>query len=62
MANISNQHVAFRVPDQIKDRLTNMADYEMISISDVCRRSVIQTNKEHESLHPADKRPSSWSV
>jgi hypothetical protein len=62
MTVISNQHIAFRVPDQIKDRLTNMADYEMLSISDVCRRSVIQTIKEHESLHPADTRTSSWSV
>lgn len=61
MRDTSNKHIAFRVHQQVKDRLERFAEYDGLSISDICRRSVLQTLREHEQKLNGNK-PSAWSV
>ena len=58
---IANEHVAFRVPSPVRERLMELADYEGISVSDICRQSVLQRIREHETNMTAHK-PLAWSV
>ena len=61
MKRISNEFVAFRVPSPVKEQIEDLADYDGLSVSDVCRRSVLQTLREYKKTTTAH-RPSAWSV
>ena len=61
MKHISNEFVAFRVPSPVKERIEQVADWDGLSISDICRRSVLQTLREHEQKQ-TEHRPNAWSV
>ena len=61
MKPISNKLVAFRITNHLKERLEQVAEDEMMSVSDVCRRSVVKTIKDHES-NAKNHRPKEWSV
>ena len=61
MKHISNEFVAFRVPSPVKERIEQVAEWDGLSVSDICRRSVLQTLREHEENNAAH-RPSRWSV
>ena len=41
--------ITFRVPTDAKEKLEEMADSEFQTVSDICRRSILQTLREWES-------------
>ena len=61
MKHISNEFVAFRVPSPVKEQIEDLAEYDGLSVSDVCRRSVLQTLREHKET-TTSHRPASWNV
>ena len=61
MKTISNEFVAFRIPSPVKEQIEDLAEYDGLSVSDVCRRSVLQTLREYKETTTAN-RPSAWSV
>ena len=61
MKTISNEFVAFRIPSPVKEQIEDLAEYDGLSVSDVCRRSVLQTLREYKETNTAH-RPSAWSV
>ena len=61
MKHISNEFVAFRLPSPVKEQIEDLAKYDGLSVSDVCRRSVLQTLREHKETTTAH-RTSAWSV
>ena len=58
---IENPQISFRVPQPLKERLVQVAENEMLSVSDVIRKSVVGTIKTLEEKHHSD-RPKQWSV
>jgi predicted transcriptional regulator len=41
--------ITFRVPTDIKGRIEDYADSELQTVSNICRRAVLQTLREWES-------------
>ena len=58
---IEDPQISFRVPQPLKERLVQVAENEMLSVSDVIRKSVVGTIKTLEEKHHSD-RPTQWSV
>ena len=46
--------ITFRVPTDAKEKLEEMADSEFQTVSDICRRSILQTLREWESGYSND--------
>ncbi len=57
MKHISNEFVAFRVPSPVKERIEQVAAWDGLSVSDICRRSVLQTLREHEENNSTTDHP-----
>jgi predicted DNA-binding protein len=62
--NMKNDFVAFRVPTDLKNRLTNVADAEYLSSSDIVRRAMIDSIKTLEEKHhlSSSRPPSIWQI
>jgi len=58
---IENPQISFRVPEPLKDRLYQVAKDEMLTISDVCRRSVVREIQSLEEKYQ-HQRPLQWMV
>ena len=61
MKTISNEFTTFCVPSPVKEQIEDFAEYDGLSVSDVCRRSILQTLREYKETTTANK-PSAWSV
>ncbi len=61
MKHKPNEFVAFRVPSSVKEQIGDLAEYDGLSVSDVCRRSILQTLREYKETTTVN-RPPAWSV
>lgn len=48
---MKNTFISFRLPEQLAERITTAADAEMLSVSDICRRSVLDGVRAIEVQH-----------
>lgn len=63
-----NEFIAFRVPEDVKNRLSAVASAEYLTISDICRIATIHRVKELEEKYslrtpkPQVSKNSAWQV
>jgi len=58
---IKNTSITFRLPNTIKEDIYDVADKEMLKVSDIARRGVIQYVRSLQQKH-SNKRSDVWSV
>jgi len=58
---IKNTSITFRLPNTIKEDIYDVADKEMLKVSDIARRDVIQYVRSLQQKH-SNKRSDVWSV
>lgn len=52
---IENTTISFRVPVPIRDELGAIADGNLLSVSDLCRRSILNLIRETKKPEPTSK-------
>lgn len=64
MNDVQNTTISFRVPIPLRDELTALADRSLVSVSDICRRSVLDIIREaRKPSAAADETPNkTWSI
>ena len=58
---IKNTSITFRLPNTIKEEIYDVADKEMLKVSDIARKGVIQYVRYLQKKYD-EKRPDGWSV
>ena len=58
---IKNTSITFRIPNTIKEDIYDVADKEMLKVSDIARKGVIQYVRYLQKKYD-EKRPDGWSV
>ena len=58
---IKNTSITFRLPNAIKEDIYDVADKEMLKVSDIARKDVIQYVRYLQKKYD-EKRPDGWSV
>ena len=58
---IKNTSITFRLPNTIKEDIYDVADKEMLKVSDIARIGVIQYVRSLQQKH-SNKRSDVWSV
>tara|TARA_E500000081_G_C5842939_1_gene222884 strand:+ start:278 stop:481 length:204 start_codon:yes stop_codon:yes gene_type:complete len=58
---IKNTSITFRLPNTIKEDIYDVADKEMLKVSDIARKGVIQYVRYLQKKYD-EKRPDGWSV
>ena len=58
---IKNTSITFRLPNTIKEDIYDVADKEMLKVSDIARKDVIQYVRYLQKKYD-EKRPDGWSV
>lgn len=49
MNDVQNTTISFRVPVPLRDELAALADRSLVSVSDICRRSILDIIREARS-------------
>lgn len=55
---LKNHFITFRINEDAFDRIAQIADEEMLNVSDICRRGVMQYVKRLEEEYDISKNPS----
>ena len=58
---IKNTSITFRLPNTIKEDIYDIADKEMLKVSDIARIGVIQYVRSLQQKH-SDRKTDVWSV
>jgi len=64
MNNLENTTISFRVPVPLRDELAELADRSLVSVSDICRRSILDIIREARNPSAAaEETPNkTWSI
>jgi len=54
---IENTTISFRVPVPIRDELSNIANSSLLSVSDLCRRSILDLIRDSRKTKPTPNAP-----
>ncbi len=58
---IKNTSITFRLPNTVKEDIYDIADKEMLKVSDIARIGVIQYVRSLQQKY-SNRKPDAWSV